>query len=163
MLNLALDAVQNYLDGLTGSGEMLEGVKLVRVGDIAPIPDRLMPAITIDWEEDSVGPLSGGRQQTGRAEHGFGLAVTLYTYSLSKNDTASRSLRDLWIRSESGQLLGLKPALLQLQRQGIRDVDSGTTFTFRLGRTRPGIRREGGHFTAGCSTELTAITWGPTP
>lgn len=151
------DAIVARLQAEQVAGGTLEEVKLVRFGDLQPIPAKHQPAISVDW--DGARDFHVNRQQVElRAVY----QVYLYTSSMDGAEVAEREAGRLVWDDSSGSPRGLLPALCRCARTSI--VVAGQPYLLAIGeRVQGGILKEGAHSTSVAMVEIQATTIRNTP
>ncbi len=109
MIEALVNKIAERLEAERVPGRTLEAIKLIRVGDIQPIPSQCHPAITIEaGDMDIVSATPAGISVK------VPVNIYLYVVSMASGDAAARELlRRIWY-SENGADLGLMPAVSKL-------------------------------------------------
>lgn len=146
------DALAARLQAEQAPGGLLEDVRLVRVGDMQPIPTQHHPAITVDW--DGVRDFALNHQ---KVEFRARFRVNLYTVSLAGTEQAEREADRLVWDDSSGVPRGLLPALCRAARTSL--VVDGQSYLLRVGDSVETLSvKEGAHSTGLSVVEIQAVT-----
>lgn len=147
-----LDALVSRLQAEQAPGGMLEEVRLVRAGDMQPIPNQHHPAITVDW--DGVREFRFSRP---KVEFRARFLAYLYTASMASPEASEREADRLVWDDSTGSPRGLLPALCRAARTSL--VVGGQSYILRVGDTVETVAvKEGSHSTSVSVVEVQAVT-----
>lgn len=152
-----VDALVERLQAEQAPGGMLEEVRLVRAGDMQPIPTQHHPAITVDW--DGTRDLRLNHQ---RVEFRARLLVHLYTVSLAGTEQAEREADRLVWDDSTGSPRGLLPALCRAARTSL--VVGGQSYILQIGDSVMTVAvKDKSHSTGLSRIEVQAVTMRNSP
>lgn len=152
MIGELLDNLVAALVTHLGTGNLMEGIAAVQVGDEMPRETADHPLVTVDFVRDASTP--DGFQPSLPLRVNLDLMASLYVCSLPKGNTPARTALDLYWRVESGVQKGLKVAL-----RAITVVQAaGAKFVVKVGETRPKRRSQSpqGRWSYGLEVPLSA-------
>lgn len=152
-----VDALVERLQAEQAPGGMLEEVRLVRAGDMQPIPSQHHPAITVDW--DGVREFRFSRP---KVEFRARFLAYLYTASMASPEASEREADRLVWDDSTGSPRGLLPALCRAARTSL--VVGGQSYILQIGDSVMTVAvKDKSHSTGLSRIEVQAVTMRNSP